>query len=191
MLAVYLLAHLRGHRRRRRNGSAVRAHHFAAERLLLVRALHHEHAAVEPEERARHRKRRSPLSRAGLGRHALQSLRLGVVGLRDGGVQLVRTRSVVALELVVYLRGRAQCLLEKVRSYKRRGTEHPVEIAYLLRNREERRMVVKLLLDEIVAKHRRKVVGRARLEGGRHDERRGLFLHVRAHVVPLAGHLVL
>ena len=52
-----------------------------------------------------------PLAGAGLGGDALEALLLGVVGLGDGGVQLVGARGVVALKLVVDFGGGAQGLL--------------------------------------------------------------------------------
>ena len=191
MLGVDEAADFGLHRRRRRDARAIRAHHLAAERLLLVGALHHEDSAVETEERARHRKRRSPLARARLGRHALEPLRLRIVRLRDGGVELVGAGGVVALELVVYLRRCAERLFEEVRPHERRGAEHPVEVADRLRYLEKRRCLVKLLRDKFVAEHVRKVLCRARRSGRGVEERRGLLFHVRAHVVPTFRQLVL
>ena len=190
MLGVDEAADLCLHRRRRRDARAVRAHHLAAERLLLVGALHHEDAAVKPEESARHRERRSPLARASLGRHAFEPLGLRIVRLRDGGIELVGARGVVALELVVDFCRSTERFFEEVCPHERRRAEHPVEVADRLRYLEKRRCLVKLLRDQFVAKNMRKVLCRARRSGRGVQERRRLLLHVRAHVVPTFRQLV-
>ena len=179
------------HRGRRRDVRAVGAHDLAAERLLLVGALHHEDVAVESEERARHRERRSPLARASLGRDALEALRLRVVRLRDGGVELVRAGRVVALELVVDLRRCAERLLEEVRAHEGRGAEHAVEVADLLGDLEQRGLVVELLADELLAEHGREIGLGAGLSGCGNEKRGGLLRHVGAQVVPALGKLAL
>ncbi len=83
------LGHVRG---RAVDGRAPGLHHRAAVRLLVVARADHPDLALEPEQLAGKRQRRSPLSGAGLGRE-LADPGLGVlVGLRDRGVRLVRTR---------------------------------------------------------------------------------------------------
>ena len=116
MLGEHLAADSRGVRRRGRDVSLERLHDVAAERLLLVGALHHEHVQVESEVVGGLGERRAPLARARLGGDARELLGLGVVGLRDGGVQLVGAGRVVALELVEDLRGRAEGALQVVRA---------------------------------------------------------------------------
>ena len=67
-------------------------HHRAAVGLLVVARADHPHLALEPEQLAGERQRRSPLAGAGLGRELLDP-GLGVlVRLGDGGVRLVRAR---------------------------------------------------------------------------------------------------
>ena len=68
-----------------------------------------------PKIGAGHGEGGAPLAGAGLGGDALEALLLGVVGLGDGGVQLVGARGVVALKLVVDFGGGAQGLLQKLR----------------------------------------------------------------------------
>ena len=178
-------------RRRRRDGRAVGAHDLAAERLLFVGALHHVDVAVEAEERAGHGERRAPLPRAGLGRDALQALLLRVVSLRDGGVQLVAAGRVVALELVVDLRGGLQRLFQKVRADQRRRTVHLVEVEHLVRNRDLRRIVVEFLLHQLIAEHVPELLRGHRLTRSGIQQRRGLGLHVGADVVPRLRQFVL
>ena len=96
-----LLPHLGGQGGGRRHLGAVGPHDLPAEGLLLIGALHHEHMAVQPQIGAGHAQRRAPLAGAGLGGHAGKALLLGVIGLGDGGVQLVAAGGVVALEFVV------------------------------------------------------------------------------------------
>ena len=147
--------------------------------------------AFEPEERARHGERGAPLSGAGLGRDALQPLLLRVVRLRDGGIQLVAAGRVVALELVVYLRGRVQRLFKEVRAHQRRRAVHLVEIVHLRGDRDQRRDVVEFLLHELVAEHMSELLGGHGLFRRRVQQRRGLVLHVRADVVPRLREFVL
>ena len=114
-----LAADLGRHGWRRGDGRAVCAHHFAAERLLLIADLDHEHLAVEVKIGTRHRKRRTPLACSGLGGHAFEALFFDIIGLRNGGIELVTAACVVALELVVDMRGSPEFLLEAVRAYER------------------------------------------------------------------------
>ena len=184
VLGEDLAADVRRVRRRGRHVRAVGAHDLAAEGLLLVGALHHEDLAVEAEERAGHRERGAPLAGARLGRDALEALLLGVVGLGDRRVELVRAGGVVALELVVDVGGRAERLLEEVGAHERRRPVHLVEVGDLLRDREELRVVVELLLHQLLAEDVGQLPGRAGLARGGVQQRRGLVLHVRAEVVP-------
>ena len=190
MLGQDLAADLGRFAGRRRDRSAVHAHDLAPERLLLIRDLDHIHLAVQPQVGAGHRERRAPLARAGLGRHALQALLLGIVRLRDGAVELVAARGVVALELIVDLCRGAQALLQAVGAHKRRGAVHFVKVADLGRDRDLARVVVQLLADQLVAENRAQVVVAHRRAGGGVQKRRGFCLHVRAHVVPGAGQFV-
>ena len=191
MLLVYALADLGRHRRRRRDVRAVGAHDVAAERLLLVGALNHVYVALEPEERRAHRERSAPLPGAGLGGDVGEALLLRVVRLRDGAVELVGARGVVALELVVYLGGRAERAFEEVRPDKRRRAVHLVEVAHCAGDRDELRRVVQLLPDALAAEDMLQLVLRAGLERRRVDQRRGLLLHVGADVVPRRREFVL
>ena len=190
MLLQNLAADVRRLRRRGRYLRAVGAHDLAAERLLLIGYLHHVHVAVQPQIRARHGQRRAPLARAGLGGHALQTLILGVVRLRDGGIQLVAAAGVVALKFVINFRRRVQLLFKAVRARQRRGTVHLVEVQNFLRNRNFARVVVQLLLHELLAEHVLQLLGGHGLQRLRVQQRRGLFLHIRAHIVPIFRHLI-
>ena len=104
-----------------RDRRAVDAHHLAAERLLFVGNLDHVDLAVEAEIGAGHRKRRAPLTCAGLGGHAHEALLLGIIGLGDGGIELVAAGGVVALKLIVDLSRSAELLFQVVGADQRRG----------------------------------------------------------------------
>ena len=103
-------AHFGGVRRRGYHVRAVGFHHGFAVGLLLTADFDHVHVEVEPVKRASHRQRRAPLPSARFGGDRSQALGFGVVSLRDGGIELVRARSVVALELVVDFGRRVQHL---------------------------------------------------------------------------------
>ena len=76
----------------------------AAVGLLVVADPHHVDLALQAEQLAGHRERRSPLAGAGLGGERRDALLLVVVGLRDGGVGLVGADRRDALVLVVDVR---------------------------------------------------------------------------------------
>ena len=69
---------------------------------------------VEAEVGAGHRKRRAPLACAGLGGHAHEALLLGIIGLGDGGIELMAAGGVVALKLIVDLSRSAELLFQVV-----------------------------------------------------------------------------
>ena len=125
---------LRAVRRRAVHGRAPRLHHRAPVGLLVVARADHEHLALEPEQRARERERRSPLPRAGLRRESFDS-GLGVlVGLRDSGVRLVRAGGRDAFVLVVDVRRGVEGLLQPVRAVERAGPPLAIDIAHGLGN---------------------------------------------------------
>ena len=74
----------------------------------------------------------APLAGAGLGGDPLQALLFGVVGLGDGGVELVGTRGVVPLKLVVNLGRGLELLLQAVGPDQGGGAVHLIEIPDLL-----------------------------------------------------------
>ena len=173
------------------DGSAVCAHHFAAERLLLIADLDHEDLAVQIKIGASHGEGGAPLARAGLGRHALKALLLGVVGLRAGRIELVAAAGVIALELVIDMRGGLKLFFQTVRAYKRGRAVHLVKILDLLGNREEAGVVVELLLNQFLAEHAFQLLSRHGLMRAGIQKGSGLVLHVRPQVVPRGGNLVL
>ena len=103
------------------------------------------HLAVQPKVGAGHGEGGAPLAGAGLGGDAVEALLLGVIGLGDGGVQLVAARGVVALKLVVDFGRGAQGLLQTVGADQGRGPVHLVEVQDLLGDVEIRGGVVQLL----------------------------------------------
>ena len=142
-----LLADFCFHRGRRRDRRSVGSHDFAAEGLLLIGNLHHVDLAVQTEEGTRHRKSGTPLTCACFGGDAFQTLLLGVIGLRHGGIELVAAAGVVAFKFVVDLGRRAERFLEEVCPDQRRRTEHFVAVPDLLGNFNVGGVVVQFLLD--------------------------------------------
>ncbi len=98
---------------------------------------------------------------------------------------------VVALELVVDVRGRAELLLKTVGAHQRRGTVHLVKIADLLRDGDISGRIVELLLDELFAEHDAELLGAHRPARTGVEQGGGLRLHVRADVVPTLWDLIL
>ena len=170
------------------DAGAVGAHHFAPEGFLFVADLDHVDDAVEFEVGAGHGKCGAPLSGAGFGRDAFEALFFGVVGLGDGGVELVGAGGVVALEFIVNMRGRAEFLFEAVGADEGRGAVHFVEIADRLGDGDEASVVVEFLGDEFVAEHVAEFLGGHGFARGGVEHGRLFFLHVCAHVVPVFGH---
>ena len=191
MLLVDLAPDFRRQGGRRRHICTVGAHHLAAKRLLLIGALHHVDMTLQPKEGTRHRECRAPLTGARLGRHVRESLGLRIVRLGNGTVEFVRTGSVVALELVVDFGGRTEGLLKKVGTHERRRTIHLVEVAHGTRNRNVGRGVIEFLLHALRAEDVLKLLRRHRLQRRRIQERSGLLLHVRPHIVPRRRQLIL
>ena len=172
------------------DGGAVGPHHFPAEGLLLVGDLDHVDLAVQAQIGAGHGEGRAPLTGAGLGGHALQALLLGVVGLGDGGVELVGAGGVVALELVVDLGRGLELFLQAVGPDQGGGTVHFIEVPDLFGDRDVGVVVVQFLLDQLLAEHALQLLGGHGLAGAGVEQRGGLVFHVGPDVVPCLGHLV-
>ena len=189
MLCQHLLADLGRHGRRGRDVGVERLHDVASKRLLLVRALHHEHVEIQSEVGGRLGERRAPLTRARLGGDAVEILRFRVVRLGDGRVQLVGAAGVVALELVVDLRRCAECLLQVVGAAQRRRAVDAIHLEHRLGDVEVRRVVVQLLAHELVAEHGSQILRRCDLPVRQPDGLRFLR-HVGPQVVPLRRNLV-
>ena len=173
------------------DGGAVDLHDLPAEGLLLIGALDHEDPAVQPQVPAGHGQGGAPLARAGLGGDALEALLLGVVGLGDGGVELVGAGGVVALEFVVDVGRGLELLLQAVGPDQGGGAVHLVEVPDLLGDLEIGGLIVQLLLDQLGTEHAFQLLSGHGLEGAGVQEGGGLVLHVGPEVVPGVGHLVL
>ena len=165
VLGQDLAADIRRIGRGRRDGRAVCAHDLAPEGLLLVTDLDHIYLAVEVKIGTSHRK--------------------------HGGVELVAAARVVALELVVDVRGGLQLLFEAVRADERRGTVHLVEILDLLRDRDIGVLVVQFLGDQLLAEDAAELFGCHGLMCAGIEKGSGLVLHVRPDVIPGGRDLVL
>ena len=98
---------------------------------------------------------------------------------------------VVALELVVDVRGGLQLLFEAVRADERRGAVHLVEILDLLRDRDIGVLIVQFLSDQLLAEDAAELFGGHGLMRAGIEKGSGLVLHVRPDVVPGGRDLVL
>src|SRR6266481_8271015 len=114
---------------------APRFHHRAAIRLLLVADTYHVHANLDAKHLTGHRERTTPLTRAGLSCKTAYSGKIVVVGLRNGGIRLMRTGRAHAFILVVDARRSPERLLKTVRAVKRSRTPATIDFAHRLGDR--------------------------------------------------------
>ena len=176
--------------RRRRYIRVKGLHDSLAERLLLVGDLNHEYLQIQSEICACLGECSTPLTGTGFGGKTLETLLLGIVRLRDRGIQLVAAGGVVTLKLVVNLSWGAQRFLQIVRAAQRRRTVQLIHIEHRLGNINVAGVVVQLLVRQLLAEDGVQRFFRQRLMRTRMNQRVRLFLHVRPQVVPLLGHLV-
>ena len=191
MLGQNLTAHLGGVGGGRRHLCAVGPHDLPAKGLLLIGALDHVHLAVQTQVSTGHAQSGAPLTGAGLGGYALEALLFGIIGLGNGGVQLVAAGGVVALEFIIDFGRCLELFLQAVGPDQGRRTVHLIEIPDLLGDVDIGGDVVQFLLYQLLAEHRLQVGGGHGLMGARMQQRGGLVLHIGPHVIPGLGHLVL
>ena len=190
MLLQNLSAHSRGGRGRGSDVGTVGTHDLTAEGLLLIADLDHEDLAIKTKVRARHGECCAPLACTGFGGHAFQSLHLCIVRLRNRGIELMAAAGIVTFKLIVDMCGSVQLLFQAICTDKRCGTVHFIKIDQRFGDIDIGRGVIQLLTCQLLAEHLAHGFQRNGLHGAGIDERRGLFLHVRAHVVPLTGDFV-
>ena len=179
-----LLARAGGHR------CAEGLHQRAAIGLLVVAHAHHVDLAVQAEERAGHGQRRAPLPGAGLGGQVLGAFLLVVIGLRHGGVQLVRAGRAHALVLVVNVRRRIQRLLQAARAKQRRGPPLRIDLPHFAGNLDLP-LGADFLQDQAHGKQRRQVVGADGFQRAGVQRRRHRLGQIGGNVVPGMGNAVL
>ena len=155
---------------------------------MFVTGSNHIHLTIQSKIGASHAQRRSPLSGAGLGGHALQPLLFGVIGLGHSGVQLVRAGGIASLKLVIDLRGSIQPLFQAIGSHQRRGAVHPVKIQDLLRDLDKGSFVVQLLRRQFVAEDPGQRPGSDGASRCGIERRCGLMLHVGPQIIPVLRH---
>ena len=165
-------------------------HHQPPVGFLVVADLDHVNLQVYAEVLGRECDRRAPLPRARLGGQAADALLVVVVGLRHGGVGLVRSGRRDALVLEIDFRGRAERLLQPRSPHERRGSPYFVNLLHLFGNVDEP-LRGHLLIDQLFGEN-----GAHLLFGygllGRGMQRGQRFVgHVGHDVVPLRGHLIL
>ena len=190
MLCKNLLADFCFRARAGSNRCSVGSHNLTAERLLLIGAFYHIYLTVKSEICTSHAKCCTPLTCACLCRNAFKTLLLCVICLSDRTVELMASAGVVALEFVVNLCRSAKLFLKAIGSYQRRRTVHFVKIENLIGNVEISRVIVKLLLNKLVAKNRTKIVKAHRLVRAGIEKRCRLVLHVCTNVIPLLRHFL-
>ena len=190
MLCKYLSADLCFHARAGSNRSAVCSHYLTAERLLLIGAFNHIYLTVKSEIGASHTQRSTPLTCSGFCCNAFKSLLLCVICLSDCAVELVASACVVALKLIIDLCRSAKLLFQAIGSNKRRRTVHLVETENLFGNVKIRCVVVKLLLDKLVAENGTEVFKSHRLMSAGVEKRSRLVLHIGTNIVPLLRHFL-
>ena len=101
MLCKNLSADGGGHTGGRGNSCAIGFHNFPAEGFLLIGNFYHIDQAVQAEIGACHGQSGPPLTGAGFRRNAGQSLLFCVIGLGDGGIELVASACIVAFKFII------------------------------------------------------------------------------------------
>ena len=155
------------------------------------RAFDHIYLAVKPKIGTCHAHGSSPLSGACLRSNALKSLFFGIIRLGDSRIELMTSGSIVALELIIYLRRGAERLLQEIRPHQRRRTIHLVEIQNLLRDIEIRCVIVQFLTTKLFAEDWLQLIHSKRLAGRWIQKRRRLVLHIGTNIIPLGRNLIL
>ena len=168
------------------DGGAEGFHQGAAIGLLVIADADHVDLALEAEKGAGHGECRTPLAGAGLSGEPLGAFHLVVIGLRDGGIGLVRAGGADALVFVIDMGGRIESLLQTAGAKERRGTPLRIDLAHGAGNLDFA-LGADLLKDKRHGKQRGQIVGadglvRAGMQGRRH----GLG-QVGGNVVPRDG----
>ena len=156
---------------------------------MFIGDLDHIDLAVQAQVGAGHGQGGAPLSGPGLGGDAFQALLFGIVGLGNGGVELVAAAGVVALELVINIRRGAQGFFQVIGPHQGGGAEGLIVVLDFLGDVDIGSGVVQLLLHQLLAKYAAQGLGGHRLEGGGVQQGGGLILHIGPEVVPLFGQL--
>ena len=179
-----ILAGTGGHRRGRGDRRAESLHDGTAVRLLVVTGLDHIHRALDAELLGRIGKGAAPLAGSGLRGDIGDTLLLGVIGLRQGGIQLVRTRRGDTLVLEIDVGRRAESRLELIGTHQRRAAVGRILLADRLRNGNPFVDGIELLLGTLLAEDRVEVFRLECLPGAGMEDGLGLVGHNRLDVEP-------
>ena len=179
-----ILAGAGGHRRGRRDRRAECLHDGAAVRLLVVAGLDHIHRALDAELLGRIGKGAAPLAGSGLRGDIGDTLLLGVIGLRQGGIQFVRTRGGDTLVLEIDVGRGAEGRLELIGTHQRRAAVGRILLADRLRNGNPFVDGIELLLGTLFAEDGVEVFRLERLPGAGMEDGLGLVGHNRLDVEP-------
>ena len=190
VLCQDLSAHLRGVAGGGGDGGSVSSHNLSAEGFLLIGDFYHVDQAVQAQVGAGHGQGGAPLSRAGFCGDAFQSLLLGIVGLGDGGVELMASAGVVSLKFIVDLRRGLKLLLQAVGPHQGGRPVHFIEIADILRNGDISGGVVQFLRRQLVTEDCLEFFGCHGLQSLGVEQGGRFIFHVCTEIVPRSGNLI-
>ena len=184
-----ILAGTGGHGRGRRDGGTESLHDAPAVGLLVVAHLHHIYGAVQAELLGRIAEGTAPLAGTGLGGDVGDSLLLGVIGLGQGGIQLVAAGGRNGLVLEIDVGRGAEGLLQFIGTHERGAAVGRVLLADGLRDGNPLVRLVELLAGALLHEDGIQVLGFQGLLGGRVQERQGLVGHDRLDVEEMGRNL--
>ena len=169
---------------------APRVHHQPPVGFLFVADLHHENLHVEPEMLGCEGDGRAPLPGARFGRQVAYALLVVVVGLRHGGVGLVRSGGRYAFVLEIDLCRGAEGFFQSRGAHQRRRPPYLVDLLHLFGDVDET-LRRHLLVDQFFGEDGAHLLLRHGLLGRGMQRRQRFVGHVGHDVVPLCGHLTL
>ena len=178
-----------GHGRGRGDGSPEGLHDRAAVGLLLIADLDHVDGAVDAELLGGVGQRTAPLAGAGLGGQVRDALLLGIVGLGDGGVELVAAGRRDTLILEIDMRRGSEGLFELIGTHERGATIGGILLADGFRDGDPFVGLVQFLIGAGLAEDGVEVFGFERLLGAGMQERHGLVGHDRLDVEEMGRNL--
>ena len=172
-----VLAGTGAHGRGGRNGGTEGLHDGTAERLLLVADLYHIYGAVNAELLGGIAERTAPLAGTGFGGKVGDSLLLGVVGLGNGGVQLVAAGGRYTFVLEIDVRRGSQSGLQFIGPHQRGAAVGGILLADRLRDGNPFVGLVEFLIGTGLTEDGIEIFGLQRLLGGGVQERQRLVGH--------------
>ncbi len=163
-------------------------HEHPAIGFLVVADPDHVDIALQAEQAARERQRGAPLARAGLGGQPFGAGDLVVIGLGDGGVDLMAAGGAGAFVFVINMRRGIQDPLQSHGAQQRRGPPERIDVAHRVGDFNPL-FAAEFLLDEVARKNRLQRFRRQRLFGARMQRRRQRFGKVGVEIIPGGGNI--